>query len=133
MDATAEAVRPDPNPYEETLRKLDLQGAQAMYDMVKGALVDGQLPPQELLGWFAMTAAHRVGFFEQALSRLKKPDSIKACQEHLNNAVTETATILAVLGQTKNFVLSEQVVSVLNARKLRLPLDYDATYGRLLP
>ena len=120
----------------EEIVQLEAAGAQGLAAMARGALMQGQMPPRDVLAWYGKFLVAMLIAFEDT-SQKEGANMSQEQLEHLSKSmetcVVELSDLVRHLGSSKQFVLHEQVTSALRARLLFLPTTFDASYGGMLP
>ena len=136
MNAQIDTPQPFRSRSEEDLYRLDMQGAQLMFEFVEQLLGAGQRPPKVALKWYAETLIYRLCYYEEYIldrgSRLPKEEYEKRYAQ-LTDLVARVSAAFALLSAEKEFVMLDELQGPLRVRKLYLPTGFDATYGNLIP
>lgn len=129
------SVNPDFRPPNaEELYNLELQGAQNLVAMVTSSLQAGQMPPRNIFEWAATYIAESLIAIESMVQHggltEEEYDEIGGS---LERTVASLSALLAMANKHKMFVVVDKIDRILKARVMRLPKDFDYTYGGLLP
>lgn len=124
-----------PNPYDDAMERSDNEAADILSGMVKASLAEGAMPPREIMSWYMKNITLMFMHIEfdsvfNPLSDEKERESIDAA---IRSSVQNITMFLAILRKNKMLTLENELISMLNARKLRFPTHMDLTYGNNLP
>lgn len=117
----------------EGLQQLAKQACFHLAGMVVGSIQAGQMPPRSVFEWY-------IDYSTEVLIQMEReiiaagPEAMADAEAGaaLERSVVTIAELIRVCEANKLLVLKEKIMGALNARRLRLPPDFDATYGGLL-
>lgn len=113
--------------YDTELAKLNNQASIILQQMVIGNLRGNNLPPVEIVEWFAKTLAYQLCKAEQEFKGEPQDAEI------LQSIAQALSDCFRIFKANKMLVAEHDLTKVLKERKLGLTLSFDATYGGLLP
>lgn len=111
--------------FREELEQATLEAAAIVCSMVDASLGAGEMPPKDILEWYANTTVYQLTQAEAMLidKGIENPDA-----QHVRAAVLSLAGVVRQLLRlgidNKMFWLETQIGDLLRLRKLRLPEAY---------
>jgi hypothetical protein len=118
------------------LDRLQRHAGNLLASMARGSIISGQLPPTDVLKWYAHYVTEALVGTE-CMARQIKHDTPVEDQEYIGKqleaAVITVAEVLRTCAVHKLFVLENDVKNILKARLLHLPPSFDYTYEGMLP
>jgi hypothetical protein len=120
-------------PYEKEMLDNSALGADLLGHIVRAGLFDEkhpQMPPAEVFEWYVMDVTFRFIGEEHIYIHLLGRDPAQA--DGLKAALTELVMVIDIIARNKQFGLQGKVGEVLRIRRLKLPENFDHTYGQVL-
>ncbi len=124
---------PEKIPYSEELFDSVEEAANSLGAMVLGAIESGSQPPTPIFRWFCMHSTYLFMQVEEMTILHNDAPVTKEQEQEVNQAAAMVAVLLKHARKHKMFALENEIVSVLNVRKMRYPTTMDMTYGGNLP
>lgn len=116
----------------EELDKLAQESCQLLGAMAIGAIKQGQMPPRRVFDWLVEYNTETLVAMEREIMAVGgEPDPDVGAA--LEQTVVALSTLLGVCDANQLLVTKDAAVQRLNARRLRLPPDFDHTYEGMLP
>ncbi len=120
----------------DVLDQLERDAAGLLAVMARGALQSGQMPPRDIMSWFAHYTVEALIATEDMARQVTTStprEEMEAIAKQLETTVIVLADLFRHLAHHKLLVLHDQLMGKLRARALRLPTDYDTSYDGMLP
>ena len=108
-------------PYQEEQVAAIQEGAAMMYEMVRASIDTGQMPPRDVMDWFARVTVYQfisLEFIstERALTE-QEMENMQAARGDLDG-------LMKIAERSKLFALQATINDILRTRMLRLPEGY---------
>jgi hypothetical protein len=104
------------------LQQIEAAGAVLLHSMIIGSLTNNQMPPPQMFTWSC----------DYALESLRYAELQNVEPELRLGLAEQIKFFMHILETNKQLGLLQKMKDALKARILRLPPDFDATYGGLL-
>jgi hypothetical protein len=118
-----------PTEQESPFFELGLRASRHLAGMAAGALKAGQMPPRDVFDWFVdFTTLGLLETEKMVMAGNTDPDT----GADLERYVVSLSELLRICDTNKLLVTKDRAMAALNARRLRLPPEFDHTYGGLL-
>lgn len=104
------------------LQQLEAAGAALLHSMILSSLAGGAMPPPQMFTWSC----------DYALECLRHTELENAEPELRRELAQQIMFFMHILETNKQLGLLQKMKDALKARILRLPPDFDATYGGML-
>lgn len=110
--------------FQEELEQATLEAAGMVCSMVDASLAAGEVPPKDILEWYAKTTVYQLAQAETMMIDKGLDAEKNTAREAVLALATVIRQLLQLAAKTKMFWLTTTINDLLKVRKLRLPERY---------